>query len=158
MAAYIHFSDNVKGPCTIKEHEGWIVLESWAWSCAREQSGQQQLGMASGVAKFEPVTFNATIGSATIAMFQKMLHGTHFKEVIIECTKNTGATKPEVWLTLKLEHVLVVNISESVDEDTAADDVSLQFSKLEMSIADQKADGKLDTPKKFIYDVLTKEG
>lgn len=158
MAAYIHFSNDVKGPCTIKEHEGWIILDSWNWSCAREQSGLQQLGQASGVAKFEPLGFNASIGSATIPMFQKMLNGTHFDEVKVECTKNTGGKIPEVWLSITLKHVLVISISQSVDEDTAADDISLQFTHVEMSIADQKKDGKLDTPKKFIYDVLTKEG
>jgi len=158
MAAYIHFSNDVKGPCKVKEHEGWIVLESWNWSCAREQSGQQQMGQASGVAKFEPIGFNATIGSATIAMFQKMLDGTHFDEVVIECTKNTGGKVPEVWLKIKLNHVLVISIGQSVDEDTAADDITMQFTKVEMEIADQKEDGKLEAKKRFIYDVLTKEG
>lgn len=157
MAAYIHFSDSVEGPCTVEGHKGWIILESWNWSCAREQSGQQQLGQASGVAKFEPLGFNATIGSATIPMFQKMLQGVHFSEVNIECTKNTGAPTPEVWLSVKLEHVLVISISQSIDEDTAADDITLQFSKVEMSIADQGEDGKLKAKKTFKYDNLKKK-
>jgi len=158
MAAYIHFSNSVTGPCEVEEHKGWIVLESWGWSCAREQSGQNQVGLASGVAKFEPLTFNASIGSATVAMYQKMIFGTHFDDVIIHCTKNTGGVIPEVWMKLELKHCLVTSISQAIDEDTAADDVALTFSSFELSIADQKGDGKLDTPKKFAFDLVTKKG
>jgi type VI secretion system secreted protein Hcp len=158
MATYIHFSNDVEGPCKKAKHEGWIEMESWSWGCARELSGGNQVGLASGIAKFESLTFNATIGSATIAMYQKMLHGLHFDTVLIECTKNVGTTEPEPWLKLKLEHVLVVSINQSIDADTAADDIALAFSQLEMSIADQKTDGTLDTEKTFTYDLTTAVG
>mgnify|MGYP003572295437 CR=1 FL=1 len=158
MATYIHFSNDVTGPCEKKGHEGWIEMESWGWSCAREQSGGNQVGLASGIAKFEALNFSATIGSATIAMFQKMLHGLHFDVVQIECTKNVGTTEPEAWLKLKLEHVLVTSISQSIGADEASDDIALAFSQLEMSIADQKKDGTLDTEKTFTYDLTTAVG
>lgn len=155
MAAYIHFSDDVSGPCQDHDHEGWIKLESWSWSCAREMSGGNQVGWASGVAKFEVLEFSAPVGSATIAMFMKMLKGTHFDKVMVHCTKNTGQNEPEVWLDLVLEHVLVTSISQEIGEDEAADSVALTFSQLHMQIADQKADGTLDTAKEFKYDVTT---
>lgn len=158
MATYIHFSNDVEGPCKKVGHEGWIEMESWGWSCAREQSGGNQVGLASGIAKFEALNFSATIGSATIAMFQKMLHGLHFDVVQIECTKNVGSTEPEAWLKLKLEHVLVTSISQSIGADEASDDIALAFSQLEMSIADQLKDGTLDTEKTFTYDLTTAVG
>lgn len=158
MATYIHFSNDVEGPCQKKGHEGWIEMESWNWSCAREMSGGNQIGMASGIAKFEALSFSATIGSATIAMFQKMLYGVHFDVVQIECTKNVGTTEPEAWLKLKLEHVLVTSISQNIGEDEAGDEVNLTFSQLEMSIADQKKDGSLEAEKTFMYDCTTAVG
>ncbi|MGA9572845.1 MAG: type VI secretion system tube protein Hcp [Lysobacterales bacterium] len=158
MATYIHFSNDVEGPCEKKNHEGWIEMDSWGWSCARELSGGNQVGLASGIAKFESLSFQASIGSATIAMYQKMLFGVHFDEVLIECTKNVGTEEPEPWLKIKLEHVLVVEIAQSIDSDTAADDIKLAFSQVEVSIADQKKDGTLDTEKTFTYDLTTAVG
>ena len=155
MAAFIDFSNDVKGPCIKFEHVGWIELESWSWSCAREMSGGNQVGWASGVAKFEVLEFTAPIGSATIQMFMKMLNGTHFDTVVIEGVKNTGEKHPEVWLKLELKHVLVTSISQDVQEEEANDSIALTFSQLHFNLADQKADGSLDKMKDFKYDVTT---
>ena len=87
-----------------------------------------------------------------------MLNGTHFDVVQIACTKNVGTTEPEAWLKLKLEHVLVTSITQSISEDEAGDEITLAFSQIEMTIADQKADGKLDTEKEFIFDLTTAVG
>lgn len=156
MAAYIHFSNKVEGPCEIKGHEKWIVMESWTWEATREVSGGNQIGMASGVAKFGALQFAAPVGSATIAMFIKMVAGQHFDLVQIECTKNTGALEPEVWLKLELEHVLVTKINQNVTEEEANDDIEIMFSQIKMNIKDQGGDGKLDkSGKDFVYDITT---
>jgi len=157
MATYIHF-DDVEGPCQKVGHEGWIEMEDWTWTAAREMSGGNQIGLASGIPKFEGLSFNATIGSATIAMWQKMLFGTHFGEVLIEATKSVGTEEPEAWLKLRLEHVLVVSIEQSISADEASDAITLSFSKIHMEIADQLGDGSLDTAKEFDYDLTTAVG
>jgi type VI protein secretion system component Hcp len=155
MAAYIKF-DQVDGPCQIKDHEKWIVLESWGWDCERQVSAGNQIGLASGVAKFGIVSFKAPIGSATVTMFQMMCQGKHFSSVLIHCTKNTGKDDPEIWLKLKLEHVMVTKITQSVDEDENGDEVEIAFSQCEMKVKDQEADGSLSTKEViFNYDVTT---
>ena len=155
MASYITFKD-VTGPCEKFEHVGWIEMESWNWSCAREMSGGNQVGWASGIAKFEVLEFTAPIGSATATMFSKMLDGTHFATVSLHCTKNTGEKNPEVWMKLDLFHVLVTSISQEIGEDEASDSISLTFSQCFFEVKDQKADGKLDgKAKEFKYDVTT---
>ena len=154
MASFIKFAD-VEGPCERHEHEGWIEVESWNWSAAREMSGGNQVGWASGVAKFEVLEFSAPLGSATATMYAKMMGGKHFDTVDIHCTKNTGEANPEVWLTLLLKHVLVTSISQEVGEDEATDSIALTFSQCEMTLKDQKADGSLDTEVPFAYDVTT---
>jgi type VI protein secretion system component Hcp len=153
MASYIKFAE-VDGPCEQHDHETWIQMESWNWSAAREMSGGNQVGWASGLAKFEVLEFSAPIGSATATMFMKMLSGKHFETVDIECTKNTGETNPEVWLRLNLHHVLVTSISQEIGEDEASDSIALTFSQCEMTIHDQAADGTLDASGvPFGYDV-----
>ena len=156
MASYIKF-DDVDGPCMKFEHEKWIEMESWNWSAAREMSGGNQVGWASGLAKFEVLEFSAPLGSATATMFTKMMGGKHFTTVDIHCTKNTGKTNPEVWFTLLLKHVLVTSISQEIGEDEATDSIALTFSECEMELKDQKADGTLDTGKPFAYDVTAAE-
>lgn len=158
MATYISFSNDVKGPCNKKGHEGWIEMEDWSWGCEREESGGNQIGLASGIPKFDVLNFNATIGSATIAMYQKMLNGTHFDKVVIEATKNVGAAEPKAWLKLELEHVLVRKIAQSISADEASDSIDLAFSQLHMEIADQKNDGSLEAAKEFQYDLTTAVG
>jgi len=155
MAAYMKF-DGVDGPCEIDGHKTWIVLESWSWDAERMVSGGNQVGLASGVAKFGVLSFSAPIGSATVTMFQKMVQGQHFKDVLIDCTKSTGKEAPEVWLKLKLEHVLVTKIAQSVDEDENKDEIELVFSQVEMKVKDQEADGKLSSKEKIFYYDITK--
>jgi len=154
MAEYIWF-DGITGPCMKEDHVGWIEMTNWGWSCAREASGGNQIGLASGIAKFENLHFEATIGSATIALFQKMLNGTHFPIVKLDCTKNTGGAKPESWMKVELKHVLVMMVEQSLESDTANDTVNLSFSQVNVKIADQKEDGSLDTEKEFSYDLTT---
>jgi type VI protein secretion system component Hcp len=154
MAAYIKF-DQVEGPCQIDKHEGWIVMDSWNWEAERQVSGGNQIGLASGVAKFGVLSFSAPIGSATVTMFNKMVAGQHFASVLVECTKNTGKEAPEVWLKLKLEHVLVTKIAQTVDEDENQDEIELSFSQVDLRVKDQLGDGTLDSKKEkiFIYDI-----
>jgi type VI protein secretion system component Hcp len=152
MSQYIWFED-IKGPCVKAKHEGWIEMENWGWSCAREASGGNQVGLASGIAKFESLHFTASIGSATIEMFRRMLKGTHFKNVKIECTKSTGEGKPEVWMKVYMKHVLVMGVEQDVNMDDNSDTVNLSFSQVHVMIADQKADGTLDSEKEFKYDL-----
>lgn len=155
MAAYIKF-DGVDGPSEIKGHEKWIVLDNWGWGAERGVSAGNQIGLASGITKFEALNFTAPIGSASLIMFQKMVDGEHFPKVTIHCTKSTGEGAPKVWLRLDLEHVLVTKITQNVDEDENNDEVELAFSRLEMGIKNQKADGKLESKEYlFKYD-LTK--
>ncbi len=158
MAQYIWFKD-VTGPCDKAQHEGWIEMTNWGWNCAREASGGNQIGLASGIAKFENLHFEATIGSATIAMFKKMLNGTHFDEVKIECTKSTGSAEPEVWMKVYMKHVLVMGVEQSVGSDEANDTINLSFSQVHVLIADQGSDGTLEAEKEFKYDLTkAKEG
>jgi len=154
MSQYIWF-EGITGPCRKANHEGWIEMENWGWSCAREASGGNQVGLASGIAKFESLHFTASIGSATIEMFKRMLKGTHFPNVKIECMKSTGADdgKPEVWMKVYMKHVLVMSVEQDVSMDENNDNVNLSFSQVHVMIADQKDDGTLDTEKEFKYDL-----
>jgi len=155
MSQFIWFSDNVKGPCIKAKHEGWIEMENWGWSCAREETtSSNQQGFASGIARFEGLHFTAAIGSATIEMFKRMLNGTHFKEVKIECTKSTGSKQPETWMKVYMKHVLVKSIEQDVNPDDNSDTVTLTFSNVHVMIADQKIDGKLESEKEFKYDTV----
>jgi len=153
MASYIHFSNDVEGPCEKTGHEGWIELTSWGWGCSREESGGNQPGMVAGIPKFENLTFEAPIGSATANLFQKMVRGEHFDEVIVHATKNVGAEEAEAWLILTLVHVIVTSVNESVAEDEANDTVTLAFTECTLEVADQLKDGSLDTAKQFEYDL-----
>jgi len=159
MSQYIFFSNGVKGPCIKAKHEGWIEMTNWTWSCERGESGGNQQGLASGIAKFEKLTFTAPIGSATIEMFKRMLNGTHFDDVKIECTKSTGEKEPEVWMKVYMKHVLVKSVEQSVDQDENSATIGLSFSQVHVCIADQKPDGKLEAEKEFKYNTVTaKEG
>jgi len=152
---YIKFTD-VDGPCQIEGHKTWIEITNWGWGCKREASSGNQIGLASGVAKFEDLHFEAPIGSATATLFAKMLKGQHFTDVMIHCTKNTGGDTPEVWMEVNMKAVLVMGIEQTVESDTAVDTVNLSFSQVEVKIKDQKADGKLEeSDKNFSYDLTT---
>lgn len=155
MAAYIKF-DGVTGTSIIADHVDWIVMNSWSWGAERDVSAGNQIGLASGVARFDRLAFSAPIGSATATMFGKMVGGQHFTSVMISCTKNTGGDKPEKWMDVKLSHVMVTKITQTVDEDENTDEIELAFTKVEMWIKDQLATGKLNEKGiDFVYD-LTK--
>lgn len=155
MSIYIKFQD-VTGPCKREDHKGWIEMESWSWSCAREQSKGNQLGHAAGVAKFEALEFSAPIGSATMVMWSKMMKGEHFPTVTIHAIKSVhGEGTPKPWMKVELQKVMVTSISQEVSEDDDSDTIAIVFGEVKMELADQDEDGKLMKEIKFEHNCIT---
>lgn len=154
MATYIHLTD-IEGPCITTGHEGWIKMESWNWTGEREMSGTQQVGLASGITKFDGLEFISPTGSASATLIQKMIEAFHFEEVTIHSIKSVGGKEPEPWYKLILGGVMIASVSQTVDSDTANDVVRLVFRSIDMEIADQELDGSLAGPKAFIHDFST---
>jgi len=157
MSIYIKF-ENVDGPCKRKGLETWIEMESWSWSCAREQSKGNQIGHAAGVAKFEALEFSAPIGSATMTMWSMMMKGVHFGTVVIHAVKSADSSKkPEPWMIVELKHVMVTSISQEISEDDDSDTIAVVFGEVKMKVCDQDEKGTLNGGIEFEHNCITGE-
>jgi type VI secretion system secreted protein Hcp len=85
--------------------------------------------------------------------------GQHIKEATITVRK-AGKGQQE-FLIIKMNDVIITSVSPSGagDESAGAEQVALQFAKVDLEYKPQKADGSLDAGLHFKYDIKgNKEG
>ena len=143
---------NIKGESTDAKHKDEIVVLSWTWGVT--QSGTMSFGGGggSGKASFQDLSFTHHIDKATPLLLKACATGQHVPDATITVRK-AGKGQLE-YLIITLTDVLVTGVSMSVAEDAAtAENVSLQFAKVDLEYKPQKADGSLDAGLHFKYDI-----
>ena len=143
---------NIKGESTDAKHKDEIVVLSWTWGVT--QSGTMSFGGGggSGKASFQDLNFTHHIDKATPMLLKACATGQHVPDATITVRK-AGKGQLE-YLIITLTDVLVTGVSMSVAEDAAtAENVSLQFAKVDLEYKPQKADGSLDMGLHFTYDI-----
>ena len=143
---------NIKGESTDAKHKDEIVVLSWTWGVTQTGTMSFGGGGGSGKASFQDLNFTHHIDKATPLLLKACATGQHVPDATITVRK-AGKGQLE-YLIIKLTDVLVTSVSMSVSEDAAtAENVSLQFAKVDLEYKPQKADGSLDAGVHFKYDI-----
>ncbi len=145
--------DGVPGESTDHKHKEEIDVESWSWGVT--QSGTAGHGGGSGAGKAVPQDFHFTKkhDKASPVIFINCTTGKHFKSAVLTARK-AGEGQQE-YLKITMEDVMVSSYQVGGSEGSnivPIDQVSLNFSKLEISYKEQKGDGTLGGEVKQKYD------
>jgi type VI secretion system secreted protein Hcp len=144
----------IKGESQDAKHKDEIEVLSWSWGVIQTGTFQFGGGGGAGKANFQDFNFTHHVDKASPVLMQACATGEHIKEATITVRK-PGKGQQE-FLVIKLNDILITSVSISVgDGATTAENVSLQFAKVDLEYRAQKPDGSLDVGIHFKFDQAT---
>lgn len=146
--------DGVPGESKDSKHKDEIHLESWSWGESNAGSVSNSGGGGSGKVSMQDLNFTAYVSKASPVLFLRCATGEHIKEATLVARK-AGKDQQEYY-KIKLSDIIVssYNIGGSGGSDLVpVDQVSLNFSKIEIEYKEQKQDGSLGAAAKAGWDL-----
>ncbi|HET9345920.1 MAG TPA: type VI secretion system tube protein Hcp [Candidatus Limnocylindrales bacterium] len=143
----------ILGDSTDVKHKNEIDVLSWAWGVTQSGTMAHGGGGGAGKANFNDLTFTHQVDKATPLLLKSCATGSHIPEATITVRK-AGKGQQE-YLIIKMSDVLITGVAMSVavDGPTSAENVTLQFAKVDLEYRPQKADGSLEPGIHFKYDI-----
>lgn len=155
MAAVDYFLklQGIDGESTDSKHKAEIDIESWSWGAT--QSGAHGFGGGGGAGKVQMQDFHFTmrVNKASPKLMLACATGEHIKEAILTCRK--AGKEQQEYLKIKFSDLLVSSYQTggSAGDVIPMDQISLNFSKIELEYKEQKPDGTLGGATKAGYDL-----
>jgi len=160
MAAVDYFLklNGIPGESADSKHKSEIDIESWSWG--EVNSGTHASGGGGGAGKVAMHDFNFTmkVNKASPKLFLACATGQAIPDALLTCRK--AGKQQQEYLKIKFTDLLVSNFQTggSTSDVVPVDQIALNFSKIEVSYAAQKADGSLDAPVVHTYDLKANKG
>ncbi len=146
--------DGIDGESLQKGHEKEIELMSFSWGESNAGSFAGNMGGGSGKVSMQDFHYTVPINRSSPKLFLACATGEHIKSATLTCRK-AGKTQQE-FLKWKFTDLLIssYNTGGSGGADVLPiDQVSFNFTKIEISYAPQKQDGSLDAAIPAGYDL-----
>jgi len=145
----------IKGESKDAKHRDEIEVLSWSWGVSHSGTSTRGSGSGAGKATFQDFTFTHHIDKASPALLRACATGQHLKDATITVRK-AGRGQQE-YLVITMTDVLVMSVSMSVsaEADANVESVTLEFARVDYAYKPQKADGSLEAPVQFKYDLKT---
>jgi len=156
MAAVDYFLkiDGIDGESMQKGHEKEIEIMSFSWGESNAGSFSGNLGGGSGKVSMQDFHFTVPVNKASPKLFLACATGEHIKSAVLVCRK-AGKTQQE-FLKGKFSDLLISSYQtggSGGSDIVPIDQVSFNFTKIEVSYAPQKQDGSLDAALPAGYDL-----
>jgi type VI secretion system secreted protein Hcp len=134
--------DGIPGESLDDKHKDEIEVLSWSWGETNEPPPASGGGAGSGKVAMTDLHVSANLSRASPQLLLACASGKHIKSAILTGRK-AGKAQAE-FLTFSLSDVLVSGYQTGGSATEAPmDSISLNFSKIEVSYKQQKADGSL---------------
>jgi type VI secretion system secreted protein Hcp len=146
--------DGIDGESLQKGHEKEIELMSFSWGESNAGSFSGNLGGGSGKVSMQDFHFTVPINKSSPKLFLACATGEHIKSAVLVCRK-AGKTQQE-FLKWKFTDLLISSYQTGGSggaDVVPIDQVSFNFTKIEVSYAPQKQDGSLDAALPAGYDL-----
>ena len=149
MPIFMQFDPAIKGEATAKGFEGQIDIESFSWGLT--QTGSLATGGGgAGKASFQDIHFELPVSSASPLLAKSCATGEHIKLATLTVHKELGD-----YYTIKMTDVLISSYqSAGAGDERPEESFSLNFAKIEFDYKPQRADGSLDQPIVFTFDLV----
>ena len=146
--------DGVDGESLDSKHKGTIEIESFSWGATQSGTSGHGSGAGAGKVSFQDFHFTMKINKASPKLMEKCATGEHIKNAILTARKAGG--RQEEYMKVTFTDVLVSSFQTggvgSADV-VPTDQISFNFSKIEMEYKEQKEDGSLGGAIKAGYDI-----
>jgi type VI secretion system secreted protein Hcp len=146
--------DGIDGESKDHKRKGDIDLISWSWGEAQTGSMSAGGGGGAGKVSMQDFHFVMKVNKSTPKLIQSCAAGDHIKKAILTCRK--AGTEQQEFLIYKFYDLLVASYQtggSTGGDEIPSEQVSLNYSKMEVEYKEQKADGTLDGPIKAGWDL-----
>jgi type VI secretion system secreted protein Hcp len=146
--------DGIDGESQDSKHKAEIDVESWSWG--ESQVGTHSGGGGGGAGKVQMQDFHFVmkINKASPKLMLACATGQHVKKAVLTCRKAGG--KQEDFLKVTMSDLLVSSYQtggSGHSDIVPTDQISLNYSKIEIEYKEQKPDGSLGGTVKAGYDI-----
>jgi type VI secretion system secreted protein Hcp len=132
--------DGIKGESKADGHKDEIDIHSFSWGMTQQGTFGGGGGGGAGKVNINDCNFTKNVDTATCALMLHCCDGTHIKGGLISFRKAGG--KQQEYLKIKLTDILVSGYQQAGSSgDVVHDQLSLNFSKVEVEYNVQKEDG-----------------
>jgi type VI secretion system secreted protein Hcp len=146
--------DGIDGESKDSKHRGEIDLMSWSWGASQTGSSSAGGGSAAGKVSMQDFHFIMKVNKSTPKLILNCANGSHIKKATLTCRK--AGTDQQEFLVYKFYDFLVASYQtggSTGGDEIPSEQVSLNYSKMEIEYKEQKADGTLDGPIKAGWDL-----
>lgn len=156
MAAVDYFLklDGIEGETHQKGHQNEIEVLSFSWGATQTGTFSGNSGGGAGKVQMQDFHFVMSYNKASPKLMLACANGKHIPKGLLTCRK-AGEGQQE-FLKVHFNDLLVSSYQSggsSSGDTVPTDQISLNFSKIEIEYAEQGADGKLKAPVKAGYDL-----
>ncbi|MCC7174055.1 MAG: type VI secretion system tube protein Hcp [Bryobacterales bacterium] len=151
--------DGIPGESMDHKHKDEIMLESFSWGETNTGSAAHGAGMGAGKVTMQDFNFVMKVNKASPKLFLACANGQHIKQAILTCRK-AGKDQQE-YMKVTFSDVMVSSFQtggSGAADVIPLDQISLNFSKVEMEYKEQKADGTLGGTIKAHFDLKQMKG
>jgi type VI secretion system secreted protein Hcp len=134
--------DGIPGESQDDKHKGEIDVLSWSWG--ESQTGTMGTGGGGGAGKvdMQDFHFGMHVNKATPKLILSCASGEHIKKAVLTCRK-AGKTQQE-FLIYTFGDILVSSYHTEATSEIPKEEVSLNYTKMEVEYKAQKPDGSLE--------------
>jgi len=161
MAAVDYFLkiDGIQGVSPDKTHKNEIQLESFSWGATQSGTASHGGGMGAGKVQMQDFHLVMSVNKASPKLMLACAQGEHIKSAILTCRK--AGKEQQDYMKVTFSDLLVSSYQTGGSGASSVlpmEQISLNFSKVEVEYKEQKPDGTLGGAIKAHYDLKTMTG
>jgi type VI secretion system secreted protein Hcp len=157
MAAVDYFLKiaGIDGESKSDGHKGEIDLESWSWGESNPGSGSAGGGIGAGKVSMSDFSFVMKLNKASPKLFLACAQGEHIKTAWLTAHR-ASAKQTDYFLKWSFADLLISSYQTgAASGELPLEQVSFNFSKIEVEYKEQKPDGSLGLGIKAGWDLKT---
>lgn len=145
--------DGIEGDSNDARHKGEIDVDSFSFGASSAGSSAGGAGGGAGKVSMNGFTFTARVNKASPKLFVACASGERIKTAVLTVLK--AGVQERDFLKVTLSDVTISGYHEGVVEaaDVPIDQVTMRFSKIQVTYSGQRPDGSRDTPVTAGWDV-----
>jgi type VI secretion system secreted protein Hcp len=152
--------DGVEGESYDSKHKNEIEIESFSWGATQTGIASHGGGMGAGKVQMQDFHFVMKVNKSSPKLMLSCAQGAHIKSAILTCRK--AGKEQQEYLKVTFTDLLVSSYMTSgsggAGDVIPIDQISLNFTKLEMEYKEQKPDGTLGGAIKAHYNLKEQKG
>ena len=146
--------DGIPGESNDSKHKAEIEIESFSWGATQSGTASHGGGMGAGRVNMQDFHFVMKVNKSSPKLMLACAQGDHIKNAILTCRK--AGKEQQEYLKITFSDLLVSSYQTGGSghgDVVPTDQISLNYTKIEIEYKEQKPDGSLGGAIKAFYDM-----